>query len=135
MATLQIQTTKGAPVTVIYPAERPIGHSVVAHFRVGKKQMLPAYADASLPHLVQFQRGQRIVIFMLRDVLEASYWRRIRNAYDFLGQLDLSADTKIGSDETDRVRQWLKEQSAAIGIALNQDCVPGGDAELVPGNV
>jgi hypothetical protein len=118
MATLQIQTTKGAPVTVIYPAERPTDHGVVAVFRAGKKRMRPAYADSSLPYLVQFLRGQRMVTFLLQDILEDSYWRRIRNAYTFLGQLDLSVDTKIGPEETGRVRRWLKEHSAARGIAI-----------------
>ena len=121
MATLQTQCTKGAPVTVIYPAETPSGHSAVVRFRVGKKTVLPAYTSANLPHLVQFRMGQRIVMFMLRDILETSYWGRIRNAYTLRGQLDIEADVKIGKEETERITQWLKEQSAAWGIAPDPD--------------
>ena len=134
MATLQTQSTKGGPITVIYPAERLTGHSAVVLFRVGKKTVLPAYADANLPYLVQFQRGQRIVMFMLSDVLEPSYWRRIRNAYNLLGQLDLDADAKMSAGETERVAQWLREQSAARGIALDRDHVPVPEHELAAEN-
>ena len=59
--------------------------------------MLPAYTNANLPHLVQFQAGQRIVMFMLSDILQTSYWQRIRNAYNVLGQLDIDADIKMGT--------------------------------------
>lgn len=83
MATLQTQSTKGAPVTVIYPAEKPSRHSV--RFRIGKKTTFPAYNDTNLPYLVQFRIGQRIVMLMLSDVLQTSYWQRIRNAYNVLG--------------------------------------------------
>jgi|ERR1035437_2438286 hypothetical protein len=121
MATLQTQSTKGAPVTVIYPAEKPSGYSTIVRFRVGKKTVLPAYTDANLPHLVQFQIGQRTIMFMLSDVLQTSYWQRIRNAYNFLGQLDVDADVKMDSEETERITQWLKERSAARGIALDRD--------------
>jgi hypothetical protein len=130
MATLQTQSTKGAPVTVIYPAERPTGHSAVVLFRVGKKTVLPAYADANLPYLVQFQRGQRIFMVILSDVLEPSYWRRIRNAYNLFGQLDLDPDARMGTEETKRVVRWLREQSAARGIALDRDHVPAPDQTL-----
>jgi hypothetical protein len=116
MATLQTQSTKGAPVTVIYPAEKPSGYSTTVRFRVGKKTVLPAYTDANLPHLVQFQTGQRTVMFMLSDVLQKSFWQRIRNAYTILGQLDVDADVKMGSQETEQVTQWLKEQSVARGV-------------------
>ena len=115
MATLQTTSTKGAPVTVIYPAVRPSGHSASVCLRVGKKTVLPAYTEANLAYLVQFQRGQRIVMFMLSDVLQTSYWQKIRNAYNVLGQLDIDADAKMGSEETDRVTQWLREQSIARG--------------------
>jgi hypothetical protein len=116
MATLQTQSTNGVPVTVIYPAEKPPGYSAVVGFRVGKKTMHPAYTDANLPHLVQFQKGQQIVMFMLKDVLETSYWQKIRNAYDFRGQLDIDADVKVGGKEAEEVTQWLREQSFARGI-------------------
>jgi len=119
MATLQTQSTKGAPVTVIYPAERPSGHSAIVRFRVGKKTVLPAYTDANLPHLVQFQKGQRIIMFMLRDVLQPSYWQRIRNAYNVVGQLDVDSDIKMGKGETERVSQWLREQSTIQGVTLD----------------
>jgi hypothetical protein len=55
MATLQTQSTSGAPITIINPAEKPSGYSAIVRFRVGKKTVLPAYTDANLPHLVQFQ--------------------------------------------------------------------------------
>lgn len=117
MPTLQIHTTKGALVTVIYPAKPPSGYSAVVRFRIGKKTVLPAYTSANLPHLVQFQNGQRIVMFMLSDLLQTSYWQRIRNAYNILGQLDIDADLKVGTEETERVTEWLKEQSTALGIS------------------
>jgi hypothetical protein len=119
MATLETQSTKGAPVTVIYPAEKPSGHSAIVRFRVGKKTVLPAYTDANLPHLVQFQAGQRIIMFMLSDVLQTSYWQKIRNAYTVVGQLDIDADMKMGKEETERVSQWLREQSTALGVTLD----------------
>jgi hypothetical protein len=119
MATLRTKSTKGAPVTVIYPAEKPSGHSAVVRFRVGKKTVLPAYTDANLPHLVQFQAGQRIIMFMLSDVLQPSYWQRIRNAYNVVGQLDVDSDVKMGKDETERVSQWLREQSTICGVTLD----------------
>ncbi len=119
MATLQTQSTKGAAVTVIYPAEKPSGYSTVVCFRVGKKTVLPAYTDANLPHLVQFQFGQRTIMFMLSDVLQTSYWQRIRNAYNILGQLDVDEDVKMGAEDTGRVTQWLKDQSTTRGVTLD----------------
>jgi hypothetical protein len=116
MATLQTQSTNGADLTVIYPAEKPSGYSAIVSFRVGKKTVLPAYTDANLPHLVQFQRGQQITMFMLSDVLQTSYWQKIRNAYNVLGQLDIDADVKVGGEEVKRITQWLREQSAIHGI-------------------
>ena len=116
MATLQTQTTKGSPLTVIYPAEKPTGYSVAVRFRLGKKTVLPAYNDDNLRHLVQFQKGQSIVMFMLSDVLQASYWQRIRNAYNVFGQLDIDDDAKLSLAETDRVIQWLKEASLSLGV-------------------
>jgi hypothetical protein len=113
---MQIKSTKGDLVTVIYPANKPAGHSAIVRFRVGKKTVLPAYTDANLPHLVQFQCGQRIVMFMLSDVLQTSYWQRIRNAYNVFGQLDIDADTKLGGEETEQVTEWLRERSAALGV-------------------
>jgi hypothetical protein len=118
MATLQTQSASGAPLTVIYPAEKPPGYSAIVRFRAGKKTMLPAYTDANLPHLVQFQRGQQIIMFMLSDVLQTSYWQKIRNAYNVLGQLDIDADVKVGGEEIKRITQWLREQSAIEGITL-----------------
>ena len=118
MATLQTQSTSGAPSTVIYPAEKPSGYSAIVRLRVGKKTVLPAYTDANLSHLVQFQRGQQIIMFMLRDVLQTSYWQKIRNAYNLLGQLDVDAEVKVGAEEVKRITQWLGAESAAWGIAL-----------------
>jgi hypothetical protein len=118
MSTLQTQSTKGALVTVIYPAKKPSGHGAIVRLRIGKKTILPAYADANLPYLVQFQSGQRIVMFMLGDLLQTSYWQKIRNAYNFFGQLDIDTDIKMGTEETERVTQWLKEQSSALGVTL-----------------
>jgi hypothetical protein len=118
MATLRTQSTRGAPLTVIYPAEKPSGYSAIVRLRVGKKTVLPAYADANLSHLVQFQAGQQIVMFMLRDVLQTSYWQKIRNAYNVLGQLDIDADVKVGAEEIKRITQWLREQSAIGGITI-----------------
>jgi hypothetical protein len=119
MATLQTQSTNGAPLTVVYPAEKPIGHSKVVRFRVGKKTVLPAYTNTNLPYLVQFQVGQTVIMFGLGDIFEASYWRRIQNAYNIFGQLDLAADVKVGVDETGRIARWLLEQSAAFGVDLS----------------
>jgi hypothetical protein len=116
MATLQIHTTKGTPLSVIYPAKKPAGYSATVRFRIGKKTMLPAYTDANLPHLVQFQSGQRIIMFMLRDLLQGSYWQKIRNAYNFLGQLDIDKDLKVGIEETVRVTDWLKVQGMELGV-------------------
>jgi hypothetical protein len=118
MATLQTQSTSGTPLTVIYPAEKPSGYSAIVRLRVGKKTVLPAYTDANLSHLVQFQRGQQIIMFMLRDVLQTSYWQKIRNGYNLLGQLDIDADVKVGAEETKRITQWLKEQGADRWITL-----------------
>ena len=117
MATLLAETTTGSSITVIYPAERRSNHSAIVRFRVGKKTLLPAYTEANLPHLVQFQQGQRIIMFMLSDVLQTSYWQRVRNAYTLLGHLDVDEDIKVGAQETERITQWLREQSAARGIA------------------
>ena len=118
MATLTTQSTKGTPVTVIYPAENHAGHGNVVRFRLGKKSVLPAYSYANLPHLVQFQTGQRIVTFMLNDIFETSYWRKIRNAYNVLGQLDIDEDAKVGAEECERIIRWLREQSTAWGVTL-----------------
>lgn len=118
MATLKTQCTKGFPLTVTYPAERPVGHSAVVRLRIGKKTVLPAYTKNNLPYLVQFQRGQRIVMVGLADVLQPSYWRRIRNAYNLFGQLDIDEDVKVSLGETWRVTQWLRDQSLALGISL-----------------
>ena len=38
-----------------------------------------------------------------------------------LGQLDIDADVKVGTEETKRITQWLREQSAAWGIAPDPD--------------
>jgi hypothetical protein len=119
MATLQTQTSKGVPLTVIYPAERPVGRSAIVRLRVGKKTVLPAYTDDNLRHLVQFQKGQTVVMFMLSDVLQCSYWERIRNAYTVLGQLDVDEDAKLSLEETGRVVQWLKAQSPDVSCATN----------------
>jgi hypothetical protein len=134
MATFETHSTSGAPLTVIYPAEKPSGYSAVVRLRVGKKTVLPAYTGANLPHLVQFQRGQQIVMFMLRDVLQTSYWQKIRNAYNVLGQLDVDADVKVGADEIERITQWLRVESAAWGVAPDpvDFAVPGNEA--VSGN-
>ena len=117
MATLLAETTTGSSITVIYPAERRSNQSAIVRFRVGKKTLLPAYTEANLPHLVQFQQGQRIIMFMLSDVLQTSYWQRVRNAYTLLGHLDVDEDIKVGAQETERITQWLREQSAARGMA------------------
>jgi hypothetical protein len=117
MATLLAETTTGSSITVIYPAERRSNQSATVRFRVGKKTLLPAYNDANLPHLVQFQQGQRIIMFMLSDLLQTSYWQKVRNAYTLLGHLDIDEDIKVGAQETERITLWLREQSAARGIA------------------
>jgi hypothetical protein len=117
MATLLTFSTKGVPLTVIYPAVNHSGQSRVVRFRLGKKLVLPAYTDASLPHMVQFEIGEQIVTFMINDLLETSYWRRIRNAYDLFGQLEIDEDAKVGIEELERVIRWLRDQSIAWGIA------------------
>jgi hypothetical protein len=119
MATLQIKTTKGVRVTVIYPANRPTGYCASVRFRIGKKTVLPAYTNAILPNLVQFQCGQRIIMFMLGDLFRPSYWHRIRNAYTLFGQLDLDTDLKVSTGETGRVREWLTEQCRALGVVVD----------------
>ncbi len=89
------------------------------HFRIGKKTVLPAFTSASLPYLVQFQIGQRSIMFMLSDVFQTSYWQRIRNAYNVLGQLDVATDVKMGAEATKQITEWLKEQTTAQGVALD----------------
>jgi hypothetical protein len=116
MATLEIESTKGLPVTVVYPAAKTTGQNVLVRFRIGKQTVLPAYGDTNLPFLVQFRRGQRVVMFSLKDLFEKSYWQRIRNAYTIFGQLDIDEDLKLGVAESERVAQWLREQSAAWNI-------------------
>jgi len=69
--------------------------------------------------LVQFQIGQRSVMFMLSDVFQTSYWQRIRNAYNVLGQLDVATDVKMGAEATKQITQWLKEQTTAQEVALD----------------
>ena len=81
--------------------------------------MLPAFTSASLPYLVQFQIGQRSIMFMLSDVFQTSYWQRIRNAYNVLGQLDVATDVKMGAEATKQITEWLKEQTTAQGVALD----------------
>jgi hypothetical protein len=128
MPTLQTQSTNGTPLVVIYPAEKPSGYNTRVAFRVGKKTVLPAYTSANFPHLVQFQNGQQIVMFMISDVLEKSYLRQIRNAYTFTGKLDIDSDLKISAWETRRIVRWLKEQSAALGVGRARP----GKAQPVP---
>jgi len=118
MATLQTQSTGGAPLIVTYPAERFSRPGAPVRVRIGKKSTLPAYTNANLPHLVQFDTGQQTVIFMLSDVLQTSYWQRVRNAYNWLGQLDVAEEVKVAAGETRRILQWLRDQSAARGITL-----------------
>lgn len=121
MASFQTCSTKGIPVTVIYPAERRSDNRTQVSFRIGKKSVLPAYTDASTPHLVQFQCGQRTITFMLSDLFEPSYWKRIRNAYNVLGQLDLDEETKVGVDETEKVLAWLKLESLSLGVVIGSE--------------
>ena len=118
MATFQARSSTGSTITVIYPAEKPAPQTAFVRLRVGKQTFAPAYTEANLPHLVQFQKGQRIVMFMLHDVLQTSYWSRIRNAYTLFGDLDVAEDIKIDTKETGRVTQWLREQSAARGVVM-----------------
>lgn len=119
MATLQTKCTKGRPITVIYPAETPSPRSASILFRVGKKTVLPAYTDANLPYLVQFQKGQRIIMFMLVDVLQTSFLQKVRNAYNLFGQLDIDEDIKVDSKEAKRIGEWLKQEAAARGVVLD----------------
>jgi hypothetical protein len=116
MATLTAKSTSGTPVTIVYPAEKPQGHSVIARLRVGKKTISPAYPDGNLPYMVQFRTGQRIVTFMLGDVFETSYLRRILNAYNLRGELTLDEDTKVSPAETKRIIEWLRQESAGWGV-------------------
>ncbi|HCL91466.1 MAG TPA: hypothetical protein PLV05_11450 [Verrucomicrobiota bacterium] len=113
MAAIQIQSTKGEPITVVYPAERASAPNTAIQLRIGKKTLLPAYSNANLPHLVQFQRERQVTLFMLADVLETSYWRKLRNAFTIFGQLDMGAGVKVSAGESRRVVQWLRELSAA----------------------
>ena len=117
MATLRTQSTEGVPITVIYPAEQAASHLNSIRFRVGKKTALPAYTHASLPHLVQFQHGQQTIMFMLSDILETSFWRRIRNAYNLFGQLHIDTAVKVDAKEVEKIVQWLRQESAGRGIA------------------
>ena len=117
MPVLETKCTKGSSVTVVYPAERPPAYSAVLAMRAGKKDVFPAYSDANLPYLVQFRRGQRIVMFLLSDVLESSYWRRVRNAYNMFGELVLDRDAKLSVEEMQRVRLWLEAMGAVQRIS------------------
>jgi hypothetical protein len=119
MPILHTQCVKGDPLTVIYPAESLSGYSVIVRLRVGKSTVMPAYSHANLPHMVQFQRDQRIIMFFLSDVLQPSYWQRIRNAYNLFGQLDVDADVKVSAKETKRITKWLRQESAARGVTLD----------------
>ena len=120
MATLQILSTKGTPIAVVYPAERTNGLATHVRLRVGKKTMLPAYSAANLPHLVQFRVGGRQLMFMLSDILETAYWKKVRNAYNWRGQLDIDDEAKVGGSDVRRVIQWLKEQTADRGICVEK---------------
>lgn len=122
MATFQTQSTTGAPLTVIYPAQRPSRLGAPVRFRIGKKTTLPAYTDTNLPHLVQFDTGEQTVMFMLSDVLQTSYWQRIRNAFNWLGQLDVAPEIKVAPGETARIIDWLRDKSAAWGITPDGNC-------------
>lgn len=116
MPTLDIQSTNGAQLTVIYPAEKPPAQSAVVRLRMGKKNVLPTFTEQNPPYLVQFKRGQRIFMFMLSDLFETSFWQRIRNAYDICGRLEIDDDIRIGSEETERLKSWLFEQAASLGV-------------------
>jgi hypothetical protein len=114
MATLQSKTTKNAPVAVIYPAEKPSGGTVV-RCRVGKKSVLPAFGADSLDHLLQLQLAGRIMMLLVSDVLQSRFMERIRNAYNWLGQMEIDEDAKLSRAETARVVDWLKAQRQGLG--------------------
>ena len=115
MATLETSTTRCAPIGVTYPAEHPENPTVIVRCRVGKSTVVSRYTDDMLCRLVQFRHGESITMFMLRDILQPSYWKRIRNAFDVFGQLDIDKGVKLSRVETGRVVQWLTEYSQALG--------------------
>jgi hypothetical protein len=118
MATLETRSSTGSLITVIYPAEKPPPQTASVRLRIGKKTFAAAYTQANLPHMVQFKKGQRIVMFLLADLLQTSYWGRIRSAYTVFGHLDIAEDIRMNGEETVRVTQWLKQQSAVQGVIL-----------------
>jgi hypothetical protein len=115
MATFQTQSTTGTAITVVYPAEKRPALGSIIQFRIGKKTVQPAYNHANLPHLVEFQIGQRTVMLMLGDILESSYWQRIRNAYTWLGQLEVDHDVRLEADAAAQLALWLKAQLTEVG--------------------
>jgi hypothetical protein len=56
---------------------------------------------------------------MLRDVVETSFWRKIRTAYNIFGQLVIDTDAKIGAEEAERITAWLRLQALGRGINLD----------------
>jgi hypothetical protein len=115
MATLETLTTRSAPIGVTYPAEHPDNPTAIVRCRVGKSTVVSKYTDDMLCHLVQFRHAGSITMFLLSDILQASYLKRIRNAYDVFGQLDIDKGVKLSRGETGRVVQWLAEYSQALG--------------------
>ncbi len=73
--------------------------------------------------MLQFRIGERNVLLMLPDVIETSFWHKIRNAYDLWGRLDIDTDVKIGGEEVARLVSWLKQQRNLVGgIADTEPC-------------
>jgi hypothetical protein len=112
MATFQTQSTNGIPITVVYPAEKLPGNGSVLQFRIAKKTIQPAYDRALLPHLVQFDIGQRTIMLMLSDILQPSYWQRIRNVHGLLGNLEVADDIKIKVGASSQLARWLRIQTS-----------------------
>ena len=112
MATFHTQSTKGRAIRVVYPAEKRPGVGSVLLFRIGKQTVKPAFNDANLQHLDQFDIGQRTVMLKLSDILHQSYWQRFKAAYSLFGQLEVANDVKIGVKATAQLTQWLRMQSS-----------------------
>jgi hypothetical protein len=118
MPSLEVQTTRNAPVTITYPAEQAVGCTVMVRFRVGKKNLLPAYSPETLHLLVQFRTRRGIVVLLLSELVEPSYWGRIHKAYDWFDRLEIDTGLKLSRTESRRVVKWLTEQSKALGVSI-----------------
>lgn len=118
MPSLSTQTASRIPVTVVYPAEAPLISNLRIRFRVTKKNFLPVCNSATLPLMVEFRTASAVVILLLCDLLDSSYWERIRKVYDSFDRLEIDTSVRLNRRETKRVVLWLREQSQTLGISV-----------------